>query len=106
MASTYHPSSGYARWITHGQDLSLSRLSLTLPRPVLPRISSSQPYDKITPEMQERYYEVSPYNFARIIKGKAEPADGDSDNVYTRAAASLSSWIAQGVLEQEVEAAF
>ena len=66
----------------------------------------TQPYDKITPEMQDRYYEVSRHNFARIIKGKAEPADGDSDNVYTRAAASLSSWIAQGVLEQEVEAAF
>ena len=66
----------------------------------------TQPYDKITPEMQDRYYEASPYNFARIIKGKAEPSDGDSDNVYTRAAASLSSWIAQGVLEQEPEEAF
>ena len=66
----------------------------------------TQPYDKITPEMQDRYYEASPYNFARIIKGKAEPSDGESNNVYTRAAASLSSWIAQGVLEQEPEEAF
>ncbi len=66
----------------------------------------TQPYDKITPEMQDRYYEASPYNFARIIKGKAEASDGDSNNVYTRAAASLSSWVAKGVVEQEPEEVF
>ena len=66
----------------------------------------TQPYDKITPEMQKRYYEASPYNFARIIKGKAEPSDGDPDNVYTRAASNLNDWIAEGVLEQEPEEAF
>jgi len=27
----------------------------------------TQPYDKITPEMQQRYYEASPYNLVRII---------------------------------------
>ncbi len=65
----------------------------------------TQPYDKITPEMRERYYEASPYNFARIIKGRTEPSDGDSNNVYTRAASNLNDWIADGVLEQEPEEA-
>ena len=27
----------------------------------------TQPYDKITPEMQAKYYELSPYNLVRII---------------------------------------
>ena len=29
----------------------------------------TQPYDKITPEMQERYYAASPYNLIVIEKG-------------------------------------
>src|SRR5262252_2634389 len=29
----------------------------------------TQPYDKITPEMQEAYYSASPYNLVRIILG-------------------------------------
>ena len=31
----------------------------------------TQPYDKITPEMQERYYAASPYNLIAIEKGQA-----------------------------------
>ncbi len=57
----------------------------------------TQPYDKITPAMQERYYNLSPYNLVRIILGKREP-DSPQDNVYTRAAASLAEWRAAGVL--------
>ena len=29
----------------------------------------TQPYDKISPEMQARYYDLSPYNLVRIIRG-------------------------------------
>ena len=47
----------------------------------------TQPYDKITPAMQERYYQASPYNLVRIILGKRLPEDGNAENVYTRAAA-------------------
>ena len=35
----------------------------------------TQPYDKITPEMQQRYYERSPFNLIRIILGRHEPGD-------------------------------
>ena len=58
----------------------------------------TQPYDKISPEMQERYYEASPYNLVRIILGKRLPGDGDGENVYTRAAASFLDWRQTGIL--------
>src|SRR5277367_3731884 len=52
----------------------------------------TQPYDKITPEMQNRYYDASPHNLVRIILGKKQPTDHLKENVYTRAAASLQNW--------------
>src|SRR6202040_4024814 len=82
----------------------------------------TQPYDKITPEMQERYYAASPYNLIAIEKGKPAPGDtatgnqggtetgkqGDKENppaaeknVYTRAAAKLEEWIAAKILVQD-----
>ena len=51
----------------------------------------TQPYDKITPAMQEGYYAASPYNLVRIILGRREPDDG-RNNVYTRAAAMPGEW--------------
>src|ERR1700691_2517832 len=50
----------------------------------------TQPYDKITPDMQDNYYAASPYNLIRVILGKQHPRDNDHDNVYTRAARTLS----------------
>ena len=58
----------------------------------------TQPYDKITPEMQRRYYAASPYNLVRIILGEQHTADNAQDNVYTRAAEYLKTWRAQKVL--------
>jgi uncharacterized protein (DUF1015 family) len=60
----------------------------------------TQPYDKITPAMQERYYAASPYNLVRIILGHREP-DHPADNVYTRAAAYGREWRARGILRQD-----
>jgi len=75
----------------------------------------TQPYDKITPEMQQRYYEASPYNLVRIILGKHEPDDTEAEeflpagseahNVYTRAAEWLREWRKEGVLAEEAEPA-
>jgi len=64
---------------------------------------ATQPYDKITPEMQERYYASSPYNLVRIILGKRQPNDSSADNPYTRAAASFQNWRQQAVLRQDPE---
>ena len=47
----------------------------------------TQPYDKITPAMQEKYYAASPYNLITIEKGRTFPDDTPENNVYTRAAA-------------------
>src|SRR5271170_6012682 len=63
----------------------------------------TQPYDKITPAMQERYYQASPYNLVRIILGKPLPGDGDAENVYTRARASFENWRQTGVLKRDPE---
>ena len=46
----------------------------------------TQPYDKISPEMRQRYLQASPYNLVRIILGERHESDSGSDNVYTRAA--------------------
>jgi uncharacterized protein (DUF1015 family) len=75
----------------------------------------TQPYDKITPEMQQRYYERSPYNLIRVILGKHEPGDTEAQeflprgeqarNCYTRAAEWLKEWRKEGVLAEEAEPA-
>jgi uncharacterized protein (DUF1015 family) len=65
----------------------------------------TQPYDKISPAMQERYYDASPYNLVRVILGKHLPADNDEENVYTRAAETLRSWRKEGILKEEAEPA-
>lgn len=65
----------------------------------------TQPYDKIGSEMQARYYDLSPYNLARIIRGRHLPNDGPQENVYTRAAAHFREWLEQGVWGPEMEPA-
>lgn len=57
----------------------------------------TQPYDKITPAMRERYYAASPYNLVRIILG--DPArEGD---VYAAAAGHFRRWRQEGVFRQD-----
>ena len=71
----------------------------------LDRVSAAevvtQPYDKITSAMQERYYLASPYSLVRIILGRREAGDNTVQNVYSRAAAHSREWRAQGVLRQD-----
>jgi len=62
----------------------------------------TQPYDKISPAMQQEYYQRSPFNLVHIILGQPEPTDTEQgENVYTRAARDFSAWRTQGVLAQE-----
>jgi uncharacterized protein (DUF1015 family) len=61
----------------------------------------TQPYDKISPAMQERYYAASPYNLVRVILGRRDEQDNTEHNVYTRAASHLRDWREQGVLRQD-----
>jgi uncharacterized protein (DUF1015 family) len=59
------------------------------------------PYDRVYPDVQAACYERSPNNIVRIIKGKAEPGDDETVNVYTRAAGFLRRWIDEGVLVRD-----
>ena len=64
----------------------------------------TQPYDKISPSMQQAYYQRSPFNLVRIILGLPELFDAErGENVYTRAARDFRAWREQGVLIQENE---
>ncbi|NUQ29372.1 MAG: DUF1015 domain-containing protein [Acidobacteriaceae bacterium] len=66
----------------------------------------TQPYDKITPEMQDRYYARHPLNLIRVILGKHFPGDTEEgENVYTRAADTLNAWRTDQVLVEEAEPA-
>ena len=61
----------------------------------------TQPYDKITPALQDQYYAASPHNLVRIILGRREENDNPANNVYSRAAADFRDWKQQGILRQD-----
>jgi len=65
----------------------------------------TQPYDKISPAMQQAYYQRSPYNLVRIILGLPELFDAErNESVYSRAARDFKAWREQGILIQEKSA--
>ena len=66
----------------------------------------TQPYDKITPAMAEKYAAASPYNLIPIEKGKSLASDTPSDNVYTRAAKLLEEWIRAKAIVQDAAPSF
>jgi uncharacterized protein (DUF1015 family) len=66
----------------------------------------TQPYDKISPAMQEKYYAADPHNLIAVEKGRAYPSDTPQNNVYTRAAAALEDWIRSNVIVQDPALSF
>jgi len=60
----------------------------------------TQPYDKITPDMRERYLKLSPFNLVQIELGKEQAGDSDSNNKYTRARDLYQAWLREGVLRR------
>jgi uncharacterized protein (DUF1015 family) len=66
----------------------------------------TQPYDKISPAMQEKYYAADPHNLIAVEKGRAYPGDTAQNNVYTRAAAALEDWIRNRVVVQDPAPSF
>ncbi|HTA51067.1 MAG TPA: DUF1015 domain-containing protein [Verrucomicrobiae bacterium] len=62
---------------------------------------ATQPYDKITSALQDRYYAASPYNLVRIILGRREENDNAVNNVYSRAAGYFRDWRQEGILRQD-----
>src|SRR5207247_5105839 len=66
----------------------------------------TQPYDKISPAMQEKYYAADPHNLIAVEKGRTYPGDTPQNNVYTRAAAAIEDWIHHQVLVQDPSPSF
>ncbi len=59
------------------------------------------PYDVISPQEQERYYQTHLNNIIRLDFGKDSAGDTEDTNKYTRAAEFLASWREKGILKQE-----
>ena len=65
----------------------------------------TQPYDKISPEMQSRYYALSPDNLVRVIRASDKLEATPGEDPYTRANRHFRRWIDQGILVSESELA-
>jgi uncharacterized protein (DUF1015 family) len=66
----------------------------------------TQPYDKISPAMQEKYYAADPHNLITVEKGRTYPGDTAQNNVYTRAAAAIEDWIRNHIIVQDPAPSF
>ena len=61
----------------------------------------SPPYDVISQQERDLYYQRHPHNVVRLIYGRDEPGDTPDNNRYTRAAQYLHTWLQQGVLQRD-----
>jgi len=59
------------------------------------------PYDVISPQEQEFFHKINPYNMIHLELGKSDPGDSDDDNAHTRAAAYMEEWRANKVLRRD-----
>lgn len=59
------------------------------------------PYDVVSEADRQLLYARSLYNVSHVDYGAISPGDSEHDNRYTRAAATLSRWRAEGVLLEE-----
>jgi uncharacterized protein (DUF1015 family) len=71
----------------------------------------TQPYDKISPAMQDKYYAADPHNLITIEKGRVLPSDTPpgaegEKNVYTRAANALENWIREQIVVPDTRPCF
>ena len=63
----------------------------------------TQPYDKISPDMQARYRSRHPNNLVRILRSATEPDPDPSVSPYQRASETLQAWRREGIIEQVKE---
>ncbi|MBI9075486.1 MAG: DUF1015 domain-containing protein [Desulfatibacillum sp.] len=64
------------------------------------------PYDVISPEEQEAFYQAHPNSVIRLILGKTTPEDNEGNNPHSRAAKHYQDWQAEGVLIRDTEPCF
>ncbi len=61
----------------------------------------TEPYDRITPTVQEDYYRRNPYNVVRIILGKDDDPEHPEKDKYKRSNIYLDKWESEGLLIRE-----
>ncbi len=62
------------------------------------------PCDRISPALQQAYYQRNPYNLVRVTLGLPELFDAEEgETVYARAARDFQAWRTQEILVQEKE---
>jgi uncharacterized protein (DUF1015 family) len=66
----------------------------------------SPPFDVISPEGQRFLLQRHPANIVRLELSQERPDDTPQDSRYTRAAATLNRWLAEGILAVDPEPAF
>ena len=64
------------------------------------------PYDIISPEQQEFFYNTCPHNIIRLVLGKQFANDTADNNRYTRAAITLTNWMRDNVLVRRPKPGF
>jgi uncharacterized protein (DUF1015 family) len=63
------------------------------------------PYDIIDAEGQKRLHDRHPHNIIRMELGLDQPGDSTAHNRYTRAAATLRTWLIEGMLQRDAQPA-
>lgn len=61
------------------------------------------PYDIIDAAGQKRLHDRHPHNIIRMELGLDQSGDGPTQNRYTRAAATLHTWIKDGILKRDTQ---
>ncbi|BCR04654.1 hypothetical protein DESUT3_17230 [Desulfuromonas versatilis] len=61
------------------------------------------PYDVISPALQQELYRRHPANIVRLILGKINETDSETDNRYTRSAADFAKWQQEQILTRDAE---
>lgn len=59
------------------------------------------PYDVITPQQVDDFYNRSPYNSVRLVLGRQYPKDTKDNNRYTRARDLFRQWLEKEILIQD-----
>jgi len=68
--------------------------------------ASAPPYDVISSEAQDRYYDNSPHNIIRLIFGKEFPSDNKLNNQYIRAGRLFKAWLRKKILIEDKKPSF
>ncbi|KIH76918.1 Uncharacterized conserved protein, DUF1015 family [Geoalkalibacter ferrihydriticus] len=68
-----------------------------------PNLVVAPPYDVISPVDQEELYRRDPHNVVRLILGRNNADDTETDNRYTRAARDFRQWLDDETLVRDTE---